>query len=62
MSFGVIFYVENTNIVREVSNHFNFRFNKKDRCNIFPYLEKKRGKKIIQPIRAVNAYPNKSND
>ena len=38
-----------------------FGFYKKDGCNIFPFLEKKRRKKIIQSIRNVNAYLNKSN-
>ena len=40
---------------------FYFGFYKKDGCNIFPLLEKKPRKKIIQSICNVNAYPNKSN-
>ena len=40
---------------------FYFGFYKENGCNIFPFLEKKRRNKIIQSIRNVNAYPNKSN-
>ena len=45
----------------ESAQSFYFGFYKKDGCNIFIFLEKKRRNKIIQSIRNINEYPNKSN-
>ena len=61
MSFGVIFYVTKDKYSIGCVQSFYFGFYKKDRCNILPFLEKKRRKKIIQSIHNGNAYPNKSN-
>ena len=59
--FGVIFCVGKYKYSIESVQSFYFGPHKKDGCNIFSFLEKKRRKKIIQSIRNVNAYPNKSN-
>ena len=61
MLFGVIFCVGKYKYSIESVQSFYFGFYKKDGCNIFSFLEKKRRKKIIQSIRNANAYPNKSN-
>ena len=60
MSFGVIFCVTKYKHSIESAQSFYFGFYKKDGCNIFSFLEKKRRNKIIQSIRNVNPYPNKS--
>ena len=60
--FGVIFCVGKYKYSIESVQSFYFGPHKKDGCNIFSFLEKKRRKKIIQSIRNVNAYPTKSND
>ena len=61
MFFGVIFYVTKGKYSMGTVQSFYFGFYKENGCNIFPFLEKKRRNKIIQSIRNVNAYPNKSN-
>ena len=61
MAFGVIFFVAKYKYSIGSAQLFYFGFYKKDGCNIFPFLKKKRRKKTIQSIRDVNAYPNKSN-
>ena len=60
MSFGVIFCVAKYKHSIESAQSFYFGFYKKDGCNIFSFLDKKRRNKIIQSIRNVNPYPNKS--
>ena len=59
--FGVIFCVGKYKYSTESVQSFYFGFYQKGECNIFSFLEKKWRKKIIQSIRNVNAYPNKSN-
>ena len=59
--FGVTFCIAKYKCSIGSVKSFYFGFYKKDWCNIFHFLEKKRRKKIIQSIRNVNAYPNKSN-
>ena len=61
MPFGVTFCVGKYKYSTERVQSFYFGFNKKDWCNIFSFLEKKRRKKIIQSIRNIDAYPNKTN-
>ena len=61
MLFGVIFCIAKYKYSIGSVQSFYFGFYKKDGCNIFLFSEKKRRKKIIQSIRNVNAYPNKSN-
>ena len=61
MSFGVIFYAAKGKYSIGNVQSFYFGFFKIDGYNIFLFLEKKCRKKIIQSIRNVNAYPNKSN-
>ena len=59
--FGVIFCVGKYKYSIESVQSFYFGPHKKDGCNIFSFLEKKRRKKIIQSICNINAYPNRSN-
>ena len=61
MPFGVIFCIAKYKYSIESVQSFYFGFYKKDGCNIFSFLEKKRRKKIIQSICNVNTYSNKSN-
>ena len=60
MPFGVTFFVTKYKYSIGSFQSFYFGFYKKDGCNIFPFLEKKRRKMIIQSIRNVNGYTNKS--
>ena len=61
MPFVVIFFVAKYKYGIESVQSFYLEFYKKDGCNIFSFLEKKRRKTIIQSMRNVNAHPNKSN-
>ena len=60
MPFGVTFCVAKYKYTIGSVQSFYFGFYKKDGCNIFPFLEKKRRKMIIQSIRNVNGHTNKS--
>ena len=61
MSFGAYYYAEKYKYGAGIVQQFYFGLYKKDECNIFPFLVKKRRKKLIQSIRIVSAYPNKLN-
>ena len=52
--------LETTKIVYKVSSDFISDFIKKMGAIFFFFLKKKHRKKIIQSIRNVNVYPNKS--
>ena len=60
MSFGVCHYAAKYKYGAGSVQSFYFRLYKNDECNSFPFLVKKRKNKIIQSIRNIRAYPNKS--
>ena len=60
--FGITFCVGKYKYSIESVQSFHFGFYEIDGCNIFLFFfDKNPRKKIIQSIRNVNAYPNKSN-
>ena len=61
MSFGAYYYAEKYKYGAEIVQQFYFGLYKKDECNIFPFLVKKRKRKIIQSILNISTYATKSN-
>ena len=61
MPFVVIFCVAKYKYSIESVQSFYLGIYKKDGCNIFSILEKKRKRTIIQSMRNVNAHSNRSN-
>ena len=61
MSFGAYYYAEKYKYGAGIVQQFYFGLYKRDECNIFPFLVKKRKRKIIQSILNISTYATKSN-